>query len=59
MTDRAPDHSRIGASPTGSTSGRMGELWGWAAQNRGRSLFWIAYAVAIGWTLFLVVTVNG
>ena len=46
MTDRAPDHSRIGASPTGSTSGRMGELWGWAAQNRGRSLFWIAYAVA-------------
>ncbi|MEH6664313.1 MAG: PAS domain-containing sensor histidine kinase [Brevundimonas sp.] len=45
MTDRAPTDSAIelGEEPAGS---RLQALWGWTLQNRGRTLFWIAYAVA-------------
>ncbi|MFT4955854.1 MAG: two-component system nitrogen regulation sensor histidine kinase NtrY [Brevundimonas sp.] len=46
MTDRAPEHSRIGEEPADTLGGRLRELWARAGQNRGRSLFWIAYAVA-------------
>ena len=46
MTDRATAHSRIGDGQDAGPVGRMRDLWTRATQNRGRSLFWIAYAVA-------------
>jgi len=46
MTDRAPDHSRLGDDPAAPVEGRVRDLWMRATQNRGRALFWVAYAVA-------------
>ena len=46
MTDRAPVHSRLGDDPAAPAEGRVRDLWVRATQNRGRALFWVAYAVA-------------
>ena len=46
MTDRAPDHSRLGDDPAAPVEGRVRDLWMRATQNRGRALVWVAYAVA-------------
>ncbi|MFN3817000.1 ATP-binding protein [Brevundimonas sp.] len=46
MTDRAPTDSGIDLSDTEPAEGRLHALWGWTLQNRGRTLFWVAYAVA-------------
>ena len=46
MTDRAPTDSGLDIRQAEPASGRLHALWGWTLQNRGRALFWVAYAVA-------------
>ena len=46
MTDRAPSDSALDLRQAEPAPGRLHALWGWTLQNRGRALFWVAYAVA-------------